>query len=209
MHQVYHYIDRERAVRRRSRVGTVSDQEAIGEAVARTVRALRAGHGWSLDELAGRAGVSKGVLVGLEQGRGNPNLGTLIRISDALGVPLTRLVQVEEQPPIRMFPPDRHVVLWEGERGGTGTLLGGSDPRPSLEMWRWELRPGEVRESDAHVPGTKEIVYVERGALTLEVDGRSDVVTAGAAAVFVGDRPHAYANRGKDDVHFIMAVLDL
>jgi transcriptional regulator with XRE-family HTH domain len=187
----------------------LSEQEAIGEAVARTVRALRASHGWSLDELAGRAGVSKGVLVGLEQGRGNPNLGTLIRISDALGVPLTRLVQVEEQPPMRLFPPDRHVVLWRGEHGGTGTLLAGSDPRPSLELWNWVLQPGETRESDAHVPGTKEIIYVNRGTLTLGVDGRTDVVEAGAAAVFVGDRPHSYSNTAEEEVRFVLAVLDL
>ncbi|MFI0354320.1 helix-turn-helix domain-containing protein [Actinomadura sp. 9N407] len=187
----------------------MSDQDAIGEAVARTVRALRAGHGWSLDELAGRAGVSKGVLVGLEQGRGNPNLGTLIRISDALGVPLTRLVQVEEHPPVRVFPPERHVVLWEGPAGGTGTLLGGSDPRPSLELWRWELRPGEIRDSDAHVPGTKEIVYVQEGVLTLTVDGRSDVIRPGTAAVFVGDRPHSYGNTGENDLRFVLAVMDL
>ena len=187
----------------------MSAQEEIGDAVARTVRALRAGHGWSLDELAGRAGVSKGVLVGLEQGRGNPNLGTLIRISDALGVPLTRLVQVEEAPPVRLFRPDRHVVLWEGADGGTGTLLAGSDPRPSLELWRWMLRPGETRESDAHVPGTKEIVYVQEGTLTLGVDGRTDLVGPGTAAVFVGDRPHSYSNAGDDDLRFILAVLDL
>ncbi|RKS79353.1 XRE family transcriptional regulator [Actinomadura pelletieri DSM 43383] len=187
----------------------MSEQEAIGEAVARTVRALRASHGWSLDELAGRAGVSKGVLVGLEQGRGNPNLGTLIRISDALGVPLTRLVQVEEEPPVRLFRPERHVVLWQGENGGTGTLLAGSDPRPSLELWRWELQPGETRDSDAHVPGTKEIVYVNQGTLTLGVDGRTDLVGEGTAAVFVGDRPHSYANTTDGEVHFILAVLDL
>ncbi|MEV0659978.1 helix-turn-helix domain-containing protein [Actinomadura luteofluorescens] len=187
----------------------MSGQEAIGEAVARTVRALRAGHGWSLDELAGRAGVSKGVLVGLEQGRGNPNLGTLIRISDALGVPLTRLVQVEEEPPVRVFRPERHVVLWQGEHGGTGTLLAGSDPRPSLELWNWVLQPGETRESDAHVPGTKEIVYVQEGTLTLGVDGRTDLVGAGTAAVFVGDRPHSYGNAEDDEVRFVLAVLDL
>lgn len=187
----------------------MSDQEAIGEAVARTVRSLRAGHGWSLDELASRAGVSKGVLVGLEQGRGNPNLGTLIRISDALGVPLTRLVQVEEEPAVRLFPPDRHVVLWHGPSGGTGTLLGGSDPRPSLEMWRWVLKPGEVRESDAHMPGTKEILYVEEGVLTLGVAGHRDTVQAGTTAVFVGDRPHSYGNDSDGDVRFTLAVLDL
>jgi len=186
----------------------VSDQEAIGEAVARTVRSLRAGHGWSLDELAGRSGVSKGVLVGLEQGRGNPSLGTLIRISEALGVPLTRLVQVEEEPVTRLFPPNRHVVLWRGPSGGTGTLLGGSDPRPSLELWRWVLRPGEVRRSDAHVPGTKEIIYVEDGVLTLGVAGHRDTVRAGTAAVFVGDRPHSYGNDTDEDVRFVLAVMD-
>ncbi|MGK5554693.1 helix-turn-helix domain-containing protein [Actinomadura kijaniata] len=186
----------------------MNDQEAVGEAVAHTVRALRAEHGWSLDELAGRAGVSKGVLVGLEQGRGNPNLGTLIRIADALRVPLTRLVQVEERPAVRIFPPDRQVVLWRGEHGGTGTLLAGGDPRPALEMWRWDLLPGEERASDAHQPGTQEIIYVESGELTLRVDGRSDRLGPGTAAVFAGDRPHSYRNDTDRELRFVMAVLD-
>jgi transcriptional regulator with XRE-family HTH domain len=181
----------------------------VGEAVARTARALRSAHGWSLDQLAARAGVSKGVLVALEQGRGNPNLGTLIRISEALGVALTRLVQVEEEPAVRVFPPDRHVVLWQGPAGGAGTLLAGSDPRPSVELWTWELRPGEPHASDPHAPGTREIVYVQEGALTLTVDGRSHVVQAGEAAVLVGDRAHSYVNEGAVPCRYVLAVMDL
>ncbi|MEU5880923.1 helix-turn-helix domain-containing protein [Spirillospora sp. NPDC047279] len=186
----------------------MSEQELIGEAVARTVRSLRARHGWSLDELAARAGVSKGVLVGLEQGRGNPNLSTLIRVADALGVSLTHLVQVREEPLIRLFPVDRHVVLWRGPDGGSGTLLAGSDPRPSLELWDWTLKPGEVRESEAHIPGTKELIHVRHGRLTLDVDGHRTVLEAETAAVFVGDRPHAYGNETAADVRFTLAVLD-
>lgn len=183
--------------------------DKVGDAVARTVRSLRAAHGWSLDQLAARAGVSKGGLVALEQARGNPNLGTLIRISEALGVPLTRLVQVEEEPPIQFFPADRHVVLWQGEHGGTGTLLAGSDPRPSVELWRWVLRPGERRESEPHTPGTREIVTVDSGLLTLTVGPGRAEVGAGDAAVFHGDRPHSYANEGDEDVRFVLAVMDL
>jgi transcriptional regulator with XRE-family HTH domain len=183
--------------------------DKVGDAVARTVRSLRAAHGWSLDQLAARAGVSKGVLVALEQVRGNPNLGTLIRVSEALGVPLTRLVQVEEEPPIQLFPAGRHVVLWRGPAGGTGTLLAGSDPRPSIELWRWELRPGECRDSEPHTPGTREIVTVESGRLSLTVDGSRTEVSSGDAAVFHGDRPHSYANDGQDDVCFILTVMDL
>jgi transcriptional regulator with XRE-family HTH domain len=182
--------------------------DKIGEAVARTVRALRGAHGWSLDQLAARSGVSKGVLVALEQARGNPNLGTLIRVSEALGVPLTRLVQVEEEPPIQFFPADRHVVLWRGPSGGTGTLLAGSDPRPSVELWRWELRPGECRDSEPHTPGTREIVTVESGHLSLAVGQSRAEVSAGDTAVFDGDRPHSYANEGEADLRFILTVMD-
>src|SRR4051794_4260527 len=129
--------------------------DRVGDAVARSVRALRAAHGWSLDQLATRAGVSKGVLVALEQVRGNPTLGTLTRVADALGVPLTRLVQVEEEPAIQLFPAARHVVLWHGPAGGTGTLLAGSDPRPSVELWRWGGRPGGRRDREARTPCTR------------------------------------------------------
>ncbi len=180
----------------------------VGQAVAHTVRALRSSHGWTLDQLATRAGVSKGVLVALEQGRGNPSLGTLIRISEALCVPLTRLVQIEEEPPIRLFPPDRHVALWRGPVGGSGTLLAGSDPRPSVELWIWELRPGEPHDSDPHAPGTREVVYVERGTLTLTVDGRCQRVAEGTAAVFFGDRRHSYVNEGDVPCRYFLAVMD-
>ena len=65
----------------------------ITGALARTMQSLRTERGWSLDQLAARSGVSKGVLVALEQGRSNPNLATLAKVADAFGVPLTRLVE--------------------------------------------------------------------------------------------------------------------
>lgn len=183
--------------------------DKVGSAVARTIRSLRLAHSWSLDQLAARAGVSKGVLVALERSRANPNLSTLIRISEALGVPLTRMVQVEEEPPITLFPASRHVVLWRGPSGGTGTLLAGSDPRPSVELWRWVLRPGEARDSEPHPPGSREIVTVEAGWLSLTVDDARTRVGPGEAAVFHGDRPHSYANAGTDDLSYVLAVMDI
>ena len=73
----------------------------IAGAVARTLQALRAERGWSLDQLAVRSGVSKGVLVAIEQGRSNPGLGTLARIGDAFGVPVTRLVEISDASALR------------------------------------------------------------------------------------------------------------
>ncbi|HTF47362.1 MAG TPA: helix-turn-helix transcriptional regulator, partial [Pseudonocardia sp.] len=61
----------------------------VSRAVAANLRGLRARRGWSLDQLARRSGVSKGVLVALEGDRGNPSLTTLCRLADAFAVSVT------------------------------------------------------------------------------------------------------------------------
>jgi transcriptional regulator with XRE-family HTH domain len=176
-------------------------------AVARTLQALRADRGWSLDQLAARSGVSKGVLVALEQGRSNPNLATLARISDAFGVPVTRLVDVSGEPTVQISEPDSGRVLWRGSSGGSGTILGATDPPWATELWRWDLRPGETFGGEAHAPATREMVWVESGTLTLTVAGEQHQITAGQCARFPGGRPHRYANDGPDPVQLTMVVL--
>src|SRR5579864_4798447 len=115
----------------------MADTPDLTSAVARTLQALRADRGWSLDQLAARSGVSKGVLVALEQGRSNPNLATLARISDAFGVPVTRLVEISDEPPVRISGPDSARVLWQGSAGGTGTIISATEPPWATELWRW------------------------------------------------------------------------
>ncbi|HZD65219.1 MAG TPA: XRE family transcriptional regulator [Acidimicrobiales bacterium] len=178
----------------------------VGSAVARTVRSLRTERAWSIDELQARSGVSKGALVDLEHGRANPSLTTLVRLAESFGVPLTRLVQVDEEPVVQLVPADRAVTLWHGPGGGTGTLLVGTGPPRAVELWRWELRPGEALDSEAHAAGTRELLTVEAGRLTVAVDGKAHLVGGGDSVAFVGDRPHRYANKGPHPVRFVMAV---
>ncbi|HJY01410.1 MAG TPA: XRE family transcriptional regulator, partial [Streptosporangiaceae bacterium] len=174
----------------------MADTPDLTTAVARTLQALRADRGWSLDQLAARSGVSKGVLVALEQGRSNPNLATLARISDAFGVPVTQLVDVGGEPAVRISSPDASRVLWRGPSGGTGTIVGATDPPWAVELWRWEVMPGEEFGGDAHAPATREMVWVEAGRLTLTVAGERHTVDPGQSARFPASRPHRYSNEG-------------
>ena len=184
----------------------MTDPAMVTAAVARNLRSLRTGRGWSLDTLASRSGVSKGVLVAIEQARGNPSIATLCRVSDAFGVALARLVEVDDAPPVRVVPPDRVVPLWRGGPGSTGTLLVSSDPPQHLELWEWRMAPGDGYAGEAHPAGTRERVWVLAGELTLDVGGERVRVPAGGAAGLPGDRPHRYANEGGDDLRFAMAV---
>jgi len=179
----------------------------VTTAVARTLQALRADRGWSLDQLAARSGVSKGVLVALEQGRSNPNLATLARIGDAFGVPVTLLVDLGGEPAVRISHPDASRVLWRGPSGGTGTIIGATDPPWAVELWRWEVMPGETFGGDAHAPATREMVWVQEGTLTLTVGGERYALGPGQCARFPASRPHRYGNEGQEPARLTMVVL--
>ena len=179
----------------------------LGAALARTVQSLRAERGWSLDQLAARSGVSKGVLVALEQARSNPNLATLAKLSDAFGVPLTYLLDVPAEPSVRITGPDQARTLWHGPSGGTGTIIAATEAPWAAELWRWALMPGESFGGDAHAPATREMVWVEEGSLTLTVASARYQAAPGQCARFPGSLPHVYANEGAQRVLLTMVVV--
>lgn len=182
------------------------DPDMLTAAIANNVRAQRAHRGLTLDELAARSGVSRGMLVQVEQGRTNPSVTTLARIADALGVTVARLVEVSDVPVVRVVRAADVVTFTHGE--GTARLLVGTDSPAILELWDWRLGPGEHHDSDAHAAGTREMLTVLSGTLTLTVYGKSHEVGRDEAVLFRADRPHRYANTGAEEVRFVMVVTE-
>jgi len=66
---------------------------SLASAIGARVRLARQSRGWTLDRLAATAGVSRRMLVNVEQGAANPSVGTLLKLGDALGVGLPALVE--------------------------------------------------------------------------------------------------------------------
>lgn len=186
----------------------MTEPESVAALVARTVRSVRTAHGMSPQSLAARAGMELDALLALEEGREPPSLQTLIQVSDALLIPLARLVEGEPQPVIRLVRPEQQPVLWRGPHGGTGRLIVGSDPKPALELWKWRLEPGETRHGTPHLPGDREITHVDEGVLTLTLDGHRFTLGPGDAAIFVGDRPHSYGNETDRPLLYTVTLAD-
>ncbi|MQS05641.1 helix-turn-helix domain-containing protein [Streptomyces alkaliphilus] len=184
-----------------------SAAQAANRAIAYNVRALRTERGWSLQTLAARASVSKGVLLQIEKARTNPSIATLCRLADALGVALARLLRDAENTAVRVVRDGEAARLWEGLPGSSGRLLVGSELPNAIEMWDWRLAAGDRYSGEAHAAGSWEIVYVLRGQLSLDVEGQSVVLHHGDAAVFAADREHSYGNQSNERLHFMMAVL--
>jgi transcriptional regulator with XRE-family HTH domain len=181
--------------------------EAVAAAVAHNTRRLRTERGWSLDQLAQRSGVSKGMLVHLEGARTNPSLGTLCKVAETLGVSLAGLIEADEPPPVQVVVAGDVARLWGSDSGSFGDLLVGSDERDHVELWHWTLAPGDAHGSEAHAKGTREMLHVVAGTLTLVVDGTAHQVPAGGAALFHADRDHEYRNGGGRPVRLVMVVV--
>jgi transcriptional regulator with XRE-family HTH domain len=184
-----------------------SDEQLLSTLSSR-IRARRRERALSLDRLAGLAGVSKGVLVQIENGAANPSIATLCKVAAALGASVADLVQVSAQHPAEVLPAGAPRLLWRGPKGGRATLLVGTSGPDMIELWTWELRPGERYDAPAHPAGTQELLHVERGSLALSFGEVRYVVPAGGSALASTDRPHAYLAEGRQAVHFTMVVAE-
>jgi transcriptional regulator with XRE-family HTH domain len=188
--------------------GGGNDPGAVAAAVARNVRALRSGRGFTLDQLATRSGLSKGMLVQLERGGTNPSIATLCRAANALGVTVPRLVEVAETPAARIVRAEEAVTLWRGRRGSTARLLAGLDGPELVELWEWRLGPRDAYRGEPHPAGSHEMLHVLDGVLTLQVDQARHQARRGETLVFRADRPHGYTNDGRSALRFVMVVLE-
>ena len=186
----------------------MNDPDAIAAAIARNVHALRARRGWTLDLLAQRSGVSKGMLVQIEQGRTNPSVATLCRVANALGVAIPRLVEVAETPPVRLVRASEVAELWHGAPGSVAKLLVGWDAPDLTEFWDWQIAPGDGYDGEAHTPGTRESLYVLDGTLTLRLGDTAHVLKRGDTVLFRADRPHRYENAGRSKLRFMMVAAE-
>lgn len=180
----------------------------LNATIALRIAARRKAAGLSLDRLSALSGVSKGMLVRIEQARGNPSIATLCKVASSLGVAVAELVDVgaHQGEDLRLVTADGVARLWAGPGGGSATLLVGSDGPDMLELWEWILHPGERFQAQAHAAGTQELISVAQGNLTLEVGATVQTIGAGQSAFARTDRPHVYACTGSEAVRFIMVV---
>jgi hypothetical protein len=88
------------------------------------------------------------MVVNVEQGAANPSVGTLLRISDALGVGLPALVEPPRPKPVTVTRHGDGPVLWSSESGGRGVLAAGTGPPDVAELWDWTPGPGDQHGSE-------------------------------------------------------------
>lgn len=194
----------------RKSLGTAVDERVVIEFVGANCAAFRRERALSLDALAKIAGLSKGMLVEIEQRRTNPSISTLCRIANALQVGLWDLLseRMTASRLVRHSPTDGK-QLWHTAAGSTAVLI---DAARVLdvggELWRWRLEPAEAFDGVAHPAGTTEFLHVLRGTLTVEVGREALECGVGESLRIRADAPHRYRNLNDQACEFMMCVIE-
>ena len=183
----------------------------ISRTIGRRVRAARTDLGWTLDQLATRSGVSRRMLINVEQGVTNPSIATLLRLSDALGIGLPALVDTADdgRAEVVVHRDGEIAPMWVSRAGGSAVMVAGTAPPDVTELWDWRLAPGDDYRSEAHRVGTRELMHVLSGSVVLVVGDAEHRLKSGDSVSFDGAVPHSYRNAsGSRPARFSLAVYE-
>lgn len=173
----------------------------LASRVAANLRALRQARGLSLDELAQLSGVSRAALSQIETNKTNPTIGILWKVAAGFGVPFNELIG-EARAPASILRRNAAQEMQSADGKFHSRPLAPAGANPLVELYELRLAARSRYASEAHVPGTREIVIVLAGALKLVTAGQSYDLAAGDSVLFAADEPHVYENPGSSEARY-------
>jgi transcriptional regulator with XRE-family HTH domain len=184
------------------------DPEQMETRLAERLAELRVERGWSLDELAGRTGISRSTLSRLERVEISPTASLLNTLCATYGRTLSRLLaEVEPEPP-QLVRADRQPV-WRDDRSGF-TRRSVSPPHAGLrgELVEGVLRPGaDISYNEPPVPGLEQHIWVLEGTLEVTTDGVVHEIHTGDCLRFRLWGPSRFHCAGPDHVRYALMVV--
>ncbi|MPM18670.1 HTH-type transcriptional regulator SutR [bioreactor metagenome] len=161
--------------------------------VGERLKMIRQSKGLSLDEVSKLTAVSKPALAQIERGTSSPTVNTLWKISNGLSIPLSYLLQEQEEA-FKIVDLESHEPISEYGQAMKAYALFPYEPTRNIEIFHIEFAAGCEHKSARHLDGVEEYVFVLSGALTLTFGSQSCTLHEGQAIRFGADINHTYQN---------------
>jgi transcriptional regulator with XRE-family HTH domain len=183
--------------------------DEIVTSIGPKLRELRLQRGLSLQQLADRADVSAAAIHKIERSGMVPTITTLLKLAAALNRPVAYFVNedAEQTGPAVLIPADERRVVYTSHQGIDLGGISGPYGRFFLAGALAEVEPGASSGDHAMEHPGEELVFVLDGVMTFEVDGREYRLGKGDTVHFRTDRPHRWANPGRQTARAVWMAL--
>lgn len=163
--------------------------------LGKTILALRRQKKMSLDELARRSHVSKAMLSQIEQGKANPTVATVWKISQGLSMTLNDLLTGStEFKPFELVRAEDTPVLPAGDGKVEVVILSPFRLVDVLELYRITFKTGGVLDSTAHAPNTEEVLTVIKGEFEVTAGDMKARLHPGDTVHYTAGQDHTIRN---------------
>ena len=169
----------------------MSDENPAALHLARNLVNLRRTRGLTQDMLARDSGVPRSTIANLESGDGNPSLAVLVKVAQALGVPIDELL-ASSRALVRHWAAGEVTLQTKGRGVDIRPLV--PEPVPDSQMEVMDFAPGAIMGGTPHLPGTREFFTCLAGRVKIMVAGDAYEVGTGEVLGFPGNLPHSYQN---------------
>lgn len=179
-------------------------QEDLLIQIGNKIKEVRKAKGITVQALADRAEVSKGLISQIENNRAIPSLPVLMKVILSLQINLPDFFEelrsvTGEQPVLIVRQSEYRSIQKEADKGFdykrilTRTIAGGS-----TDIVLLELKKGASRKHLVHTEAY-EYKYIIRGSLNYEIEGKDYLLEEGDSIFFDGRLGHKLSNPGKSD----------
>lgn len=170
------------------------------------LKATRAERRLTLEALASASGVSASMISDVERGAKVPTVLVMARLATALGVTVSRLLGEDRADRVILLRAADQPAITDAE-GWQRRILSPNLPGVEFEFIRTTVPGGVViGEFAPHAPGSREYVAVERGSLTVTLDGVPHSLNQGDSLYYEGDCRHAFANPASKECVYYTAM---
>lgn len=166
----------------------------------------------TVEALAGRAGVSSGLVGQVERGAGNPSLGNVHKLANALGVSMYALLEdqtrggAEQGRSAAVVRRDQRKTMRFPRENIVYELLT-PDLQRSLELIRCVMPPGYNTGAVPYQHHGEECAHVLRGRIEVHVGSESYVLEPGDTITYDAGVPHWWRNAGDEEGEAIAATV--
>ena len=153
--------------------------DTLNQRIANRIRIERGTRGWSVADLAERAGVSRGMIHKIERDESSPTAALLGRISGAFGISMSTLIARAEMPEGQLLR-RADQPLWQDPQ--SGYMRRHLSPRSDVpvDLVQITLPPG----SDIPMPSSayidaRQLIWLQEGELTFREGAYTHQMSAG------------------------------
>ncbi|MGY6270766.1 helix-turn-helix domain-containing protein [Achromobacter denitrificans] len=153
---------------------SVSSDTGLDQRIASRLKALRQERGWPLDELAGRAGVSRATLSRLENAEVSATASVLGRLCAAYGLTMSRLMLMVEDEFAPLVPQQAQAVWTDASAGFRRRSVSPPAQQLAGEVLACELGAGaRIAYDRPPRAGLEHHLLMLEGELAIAVDGQA------------------------------------